>query len=150
MLYAILFGLDFYQSLKTVFIVIQGLYFLGLVLSLFIISILTEAYYSYDKAVRENHEYYIKFYLSEAMTYKSCKGFIKKWWIGVLVTLTFFAPSKETVYIATGLYVGESMYNDYKDTPLAKKAYNLAEMKLNELLDEKLNESCAENGNSKK
>lgn len=52
--------------------------------------------------------------------------------------------------IATGLYVGESMYNDYKDTPLAKKAYNLAEMKLNELLDEKLNESGAENGNSKK
>ena len=98
--------------------------------------------------MQEENEYYIKFYTSEAMAYKFCIGFIKKWWIGVLATLAFFAPSKDTVYIATGLYVGETMYNSYKDTPLAKKAYNLAEMKLNELLDEKL--SGAENGNSKK
>lgn len=147
MLYAILFGLDFYQSLKNVLAVMQGIYFLGLVLSLFTISILAEAHYSYEKAVQEENEYYIKFYTSEAMAYKFCIGFIKKWWIGVLATLAFFAPSKDTVYIATGLYVGESMYNSYKDTPLAKKAYNLAEMKLNELLDEKL--SGAENGNSK-
>lgn len=148
MLYTILFGLDFYQSLKNVLAVMQGLYFLGLVLSLFTISILAEANYSYEKAVQEENEYYIKCYTSEAMAYKFCIGFIKKWWIGVLATLAFFAPSKDTVYIATGLYVGETMYNSYKDTPLAKKAYNLAEMKLNELLDEKL--SGAENGNSKK
>lgn len=147
MMYAILFGLDFYQSLKTVLFVAQGIYFVGLVLCLFTISILAEANYSYEKALQDGNEYYIKFYTSEAMAYKFCKGFLKKWWIGVLVTLSFFAPSKDTVYIATGLYVGESVYNSYKDTPLAKKAYNLAEMKLNELLDEKL--SGAENGKPK-
>lgn len=147
MLYAILFGLDFYQSLKTVLFVAQCIYFVGLVLCLFTIFILAEAHYSYEKALQDGNEYYIKFYTGEAMAFKFCKGFLKKWWIGVLVTLSFFAPSKDTVYIATGLYVGESVYNSYKDTPLAKKAYNLAEMKLNELLDDKL--SGAENGKPK-
>ena len=57
MLYTILFGLDFYQSLKNVLAVMQGIYFLGLVLSLFTISILAEAHYSYEKAVQDGNEY---------------------------------------------------------------------------------------------
>lgn len=141
MLYAILFGLDFYQSLITVFYLLTSVYVIGLIISITVVCINADFNFKYENAVKDNNEYYISMYIGYAKVYQVCRAFLKKWWIGVLVVLTFFAPSKDTVYIATGLYVGESVYNTYKDTPLAKKAYDLAEMKLNEMLDEKLQES---------
>ena len=147
MLYAILFGLDFYQSLyyalKTFLIVVgicAGLFaFFSPILFGYRWKYLNAPENSYDRSL----------YRSEFMATELFIKVIKNFWLILLVLIALFIPRKETVYIATGLYVGESVYSTYKDTPLAKKAYNLAEMKLNELLDEKLNESGAENGNSK-
>ena len=145
MLYAILFGLDFYQSLyyalKTFLIVV------GICAGLFAFFSPLFLGYRWKYLNAPENSYNRSLYCSEFMATEIALKLVKNVWLILLVLIALFIPRKETVYIATGLYVGESMYNSYKDTPLAKKAYNLAEMKLNELLDEKL--SGAENGKTK-
>lgn len=146
MLYAILFGLDFYQSLyyalKTFLIVV------GICVALFAFFSPLFLDYRWKYLNAPENSYDRSLYRNEFMATEIALKLVKNVWLILLVLIALFIPRKETVYIATRLYVGETMYNSYKDTPLAKKAYNLAEMKLNELLDEKL--SGAENGSSKK
>lgn len=45
-------------------------------------------------------------------------------------------PAPKTVAIATGLYASEQIVTYIQDSPLAKKAYQLAEKKIDELLEE--------------
>lgn len=145
MMYAILFGLDFYQSLYyalKVFLIVAGI---CAGLFAFFSPILLGYRWKYLNAPEDSYDRSL--YRSEFMATEIAFKLMKNGWLILLVLIALFIPRKETVYIATGLYVGESVYNSYKDTPLAKKAYNLAEMKLNELLDEKL--SGAENGKTK-
>lgn len=145
MMYAILFGLDFYQSLyfalKVFLVLIGG----GAVILGFFSPLFIAGRFAYLKATETDYERTL--YRNEYIASEIMLKVVKSVWLYLSILIAIFIPSKETVYIATGLYVGESIYNSYKDTPLAKKAYNLAEMKLNELLDEKL--SGAENGKTK-
>lgn len=56
-------------------------------------------------------------------------------------------PATKTVTIATGLYAGEQVVTYIQDSPLAKKAYQLAEKKIDELLEEtKTKETKEEEG----
>ena len=145
-MYAILFGLDFYQSLYyalKVFLIVVGI---CAGLFAFFSPLFLDYRWKYLNAPKDSYDR--RLHHSEFMATEIAFKIMKNGWF-ILVLIALFIPRKETVYIATGLYVGESVYNSYKDTPLAKKAYNLAEMKLNELLDEKLNESGATNGKPK-
>lgn len=60
----------------------------------------------------------------------------RKWYILSLVSVTFLMPATKTVTIAAGLYAGEQVVTYIQDSPLAKKAYQLAEKKIDELLEE--------------
>lgn len=146
MLYAILFGLDFYQSFYFTLKVFLVLISCGVVILGFFSPLIIAGRWTYLKAPEDDYDR--KLYRNEYMASEIMLKIVKSVWLYLFILISIFIPSKETIYIATGLYVGESVYTAYKDTPLAKKAYNLAEMKLNELLDEKL--SGAENGSSKK
>lgn len=146
MLYAILFGLDFYQSFYFTLKVFLVLISCGVVILGFFSPLIIAGRWTYLKASEDDYDR--KLYRNEYMASEIMLKIVKSVWLYLFILISIFIPSKETIYIATGLYIGESVYTAYKDTPLAKKAYNLAEMKLNELLDEKL--SGAENGSSKK
>lgn len=146
MMYAILFGLDFYQSFYFTLKVFLVLISCGVVILGFFSPLIIAGRWTYLKAHEDDYDR--KLYRNEYMASEIMLKIVKSVWLYLFILISIFIPSKETIYIATGLYVGESVYTAYKDTPLAKKAYNLAEMKLNELLDEKL--SGAENGSSKK
>lgn len=50
--------------------------------------------------------------------------------------LNLFIPQKQTMYLMTGLFVSNEVVTEISKSPLAQKAYKLAEQKLDEYLTE--------------
>lgn len=126
MIYLLLFGLDFYNNLTSL------LSFLSVVITC--VGILGALFYSilYSEALNRKDK--------EDIVYKAWAfgSYIvkRKWCILSLISVTFLLPAPKTVAIATGLYAGEQVVTYIQDSPLAKKAYQLAEKKIDELLEE--------------
>ena len=121
-----LFGLDFYSNL------ISLLKFFSWVI------IITYIVIAIVYLVRYSEAYYEEDLEKIAYGFQKFSSYVikRKWYIFSLVSITFLMPAPKTVAIATGLYAGEQVVAYIQDSPLAKKAYQLAEKKIDELLEE--------------
>lgn len=126
MIYLMLFGLDFYSNL------ISLLKFFSWVI------IITYIVIAIVYLVRYSEAYYEEDLEKIAHGFQKFSSYVikRKWYIFSLVSITFLMPAPKTVAIATGLYAGEQVVAYIQDSPLAKKAYQLAEKKIDELLEE--------------
>lgn len=125
MIYLILFGLDFYEKFHAL------LFTVTLILSVIMLLALT-IYLILRQDVKDNSVDDTVMSVWD-MVLKTLK--LKKLTI-FLVCFTILIPSPKTVTIVTGLYAGEQVVTYIQDSPLAKKAYQLAEKKIDELLEE--------------
>lgn len=97
MLYAILFGLDFYQSLylalKVFLVLIGG----GAVILGFFSPLLIAGRFAYLKATETDYErtLYRNIYIASEIMLKV----VKSVWLYLSILIAIFIPSKETVYI---------------------------------------------------
>lgn len=126
MIYLMLFGLDFYSNLISLLKFFSWVITVTCVISALVYWIrYAEAYYIEDqeKIVHGFRKFYS--YITQ-----------RKWYVLSLISVTFLMPAPKTVAIATGLYAGEQVVTYIQDSPLAKKAYQLAEKKIDELLEE--------------
>lgn len=73
----------------------------------------------------------------------------RKYYILFLIIITSLLPAPKTVTIAAGLYTGEQLVKYAQETPLAKKAYQLAEKKIDELLSEPESSNSNKEGKAK-
>lgn len=126
MIYLLLFGLDFYNNLIT----LLNIFTIGTVS----ISLLGVVMYLvlYIEAVNNDIKDDI-IYRCYMFGYYIIK---RKYYILFLIIITSLLPAPKTVTIAAGLYTGEQLVKYAQETPLAKKAYQLAEKKIDELLSE--------------
>lgn len=137
MIYLILFSLDFYRSLLLTLVLVATI---GI--TLLFIALLTKSFNENKGSVvrwKENPDIKLSWWeRDEVAFYKLSKHILKyKTLITVCGILAILLPSKQTVYIASGIYVGQAVYDNTKENPVVQKAYKLAEEKLNELLTEK-------------
>ena len=126
MIYLVLLGLDFYDNLLRLLAFFSVI---GIVIG---IAGFGSYFILYNEAVQDSEKTDViyKIWSFGAYIVK------KKYYLISLVTLTFLMPSPKTITLVTGLYVGEQFVTYIQDSPLAKKAYLLAEKKIDELLDE--------------
>lgn len=126
MIYLLLFGLDFYNNFINLlnFFTISAM-LIGIIGTLTYMILYHEALYPEDRADIIGKSWKFGAYIVK-----------RKWYILSLISVTFLMPAPKTVAIATGLYAGEQVVSYIQDSPLAKKAYQLAEKKIDELLEE--------------
>lgn len=126
MIYLLLFGLDFYNNLTKLLSFFSVVSIIVMILGTIIHLVL------YGESITLDDEEKIK------NSFKLFSSYIikRKWYILSLVSVTFLMPATKTVTIAAGLYAGEQVVTYIQDSPLAKKAYQLAEKKIDELLEE--------------
>lgn len=133
MIYLIVYLLDVYPSFLGL-LMVSAIFVLAIYgIKQIIMFIAKEAYERYKqdpnsttRATREAYQWYL---LAEWIP-------IKSYYVMILLALGVFLPSKNGLYIFTGLYIGEKAIDKMQESPLYDKAYKLAEAKLNELLDE--------------
>ena len=120
MIYLLLFGLDFYNNL----IILLNIFTIGTVS----ISLLGVVMYLvlYVEAVNNDIKDDI-IYRCYMFGYYIIK---RKYYILFLIIITSLLPAPKTVTIAAGLYTGEQLVKYAQETTLAKKAYQLAEKKI--------------------
>lgn len=126
MIYLILFGLDFYDKLNELLNVISVSILSFCVIGFVIFSVL----YSEAVNMKDKEDIVYRVFSFSLYLYK------QRWLFIFICSFTFLLPSSKTVAIATGLYTGEQIITYIQDSPLAKKAYQLAEKKIDELLEE--------------
>lgn len=126
MIYLLLFGLDFYNNLTKLLSFFSVVSIIVMILGTIIHLVL------YGESITLDDEEKIK------NSFKLFSSYIikRKWYILSLVSVTFLMPATKTVTIAADLYAGEQVVTYIQDSPLAKKAYQLAEKKIDELLEE--------------
>lgn len=137
MIYLMLFGLDFYNNLTTLLSFFSIVSIIVIILGIIIHLVLySEAINTYDE---ETIAYRFKLFSSYIIK--------RKCYILSIISITFLMPATKTVTIAVGLYAGEQVVTYIQDSPLTKKAYQLAEKKIDELLEEtKTKETKEEEG----
>lgn len=125
MIYLMLFLIDFYKKFHAIFSIST------IFLTVFILLVL-----------------FIRLAMSKAVILNEADDLVLYWWnltgkvlkykVSIIFCICFaiLIPSPTTLNIATGIYVGEVVVDKVKDTPLAQKAYQLAEKKIDELLEE--------------
>ena len=121
-----LFGLDFYSNLVKLLTFFSIIVTITGVIGTFLHFVL----YSEATSIRDEETIIRKFLLFGSYIVN------RRWYILSLVSVTFLMPATKTVTIAAGLYAGEQVVTYIQDSPLAKKAYQLAEKKIDELLEE--------------
>ena len=126
MIYLILFGLDFYSNLVKLLTFFSIIVTITGVIGTFLHFVL----YSEATSIRDEETIIRKFLLFGSYIVN------RRWYILSLISITFLMPAPKTVVIAAGLYAGEQVVTYIQDSPLAKKAYQLAEKKIDELLEE--------------
>ena len=126
MIYLMLFGLDFYSNLVKLLTFFSIIVTITGVIGTFLHFVL----YSEATSIRDEETIIRKFLLFGSYIVN------RRWYILSLVSVTFLMPATKTVTIAAGLYAGEQVVTYIQDSPLAKKAYQLAEKKIDELLEE--------------
>lgn len=111
---------DIVQGLNFVLVIVMLI--LGLLAFIFIILLLNDLY-------DDDFEY----------TNKIFKRYYKKYFfILIFSVLTFcFMPSKNTVYIATGLVTSQKVIQNVYNNPLYEKSLKLLEKKIDAVLSEK-------------
>nr|DAV68793.1 MAG TPA: hypothetical protein [Caudoviricetes sp.] len=124
MIYLILFGLDFYEKFHALLFTASLLLSIGTLIGLAMRLILQPVNIDIaDDTILSAWNLAIKLFKLKKLTI-------------FLVCFTILIPSPKTVNITTGIYAGEVVVDKVKDTPLAQKAYQLAEKKIDELLEE--------------
>lgn len=126
MIYLMLFGLDFYNNLTKLLSFFSVVSIIVIILG----TIIHLALYGEAITIRDEEKIINRFKLFSFYILK------RKWYILSLVSVTFLIPATKTVTIAAGIYAGEQVVTYIQDSPLAKKAYQLAEKKIDELLEE--------------
>ena len=126
MIYLMLFGLDFYSNLVKLLTFFSIIVTITGVIGTFLHFVL----YSEATSIRDEETIIRKFLLFGSYIVN------RRWYILSLISITFLMPATKTVTIAAGLYAGEQVVTYIQDSPLAKKAYQLAEKKIDELLEE--------------
>lgn len=136
MIYLLLFGLDFYDKLVFVCYVISVLGLTSIVIG-FLFYKFNETTYGVRQYLTNPDFEPDSFDYEQIVNYKfglTLFSYKKK---AIIFSLfTALLPSSKTITIATGLYAGEQLVKYAQETPLAKKAYQLAEKKIDELLSE--------------
>ena len=126
MIYLMLFGLDFYSNLVKLLTFFSIIVTITGVIGTFLHFVL----YSEATSIRDEETIIRKFLLFGSYIVN------RRWYILSIISITFLMPATKTVTIAAGLYAGEQVVTYIQDSPLAKKAYQLAEKKIDELLEE--------------
>lgn len=133
MIYLILFGLDMYSGLTTV------LFFLTLIMVILTVvsGFMMVMYEDSDQVYDYKQDPTIRLTDEGAIYWLRAKTLFSYRYIALcLCLLLAVLPNKDTIRLAIGIYAGEVIYTQVKDNPLAIKAYNIAEQKLNELLND--------------
>lgn len=124
MIYFVLFGLDFYQKFHALLFTITLLLsigtLIGLVMRLILQPVNTD---TTDDTILSAWNLAIKLFKLKKLTI-------------FLVCFTILIPTPTIMKLATGLYASEKVVNLVADSPLAKKAYQLVEKKIDELTSE--------------
>nr|DAR25236.1 MAG TPA: hypothetical protein [Caudoviricetes sp.] len=130
MLYLILYLNDLYTSALVAMCVLIAVFF---IISLYGMFIMDD-----NKGFKD-----VENGKSWEMKYKEEYHFGKKLFNGASKAVVIFAiifalmPSKQTVTIASGLYIGTSIYAEYKNSPLVDKAVRAVNKELDTYLDNK-------------
>lgn len=112
--------IDVYTTFRWVLFITLGLY----VIFAFIVMItwfFNHAEYNYDTA-KEYKTYFLKL--------------IKSKFYILMMVLCIICPSVKTIYISSGLLLGQQAVNKAENSELLNKAYKVLELQMNNYLDE--------------
>lgn len=135
MIYAILFGLDFYTGLRSLLGILVLMSVVLFIASCFIYGVISDseavAEYKKDNTYEPDYDHQ----RTEVNLFKVAHVLYRKRYLVLALWAVYaFLPTSKTLYIASGIYAGQTIVEQVKGSPLANKAYQLAEKKLDELL----------------
>ena len=141
MLYLIVFGLDFYSNLLILLKILTVLSIITLIIAIPLYVYNSNTKYVEKYKIDPNNKDNNYYGGSEIRNYKISISILKKKTLMVsIIILTVLAPSDKTLYMALGIYTGQTVIEKVQNSPLATKAYTLLEQKINEMLDEQVKE----------